>query len=679
MKFVFSFLLCCLQIVVIAQIDTSQIFELVPVTVQSTRFETSDLQSPLATTSLANAFIQRGQAQLSVNESLDAVPGLFALNPNNFAQDLRVSIRGFGARAAFGIRGVKILVDGIPESTPDGQAQVDNLDLGVLENIEVVRGPSSGLYGNASGGVIQFTTQNPTPTTPFWELGLSGGSYQMQQYQIKTGQQLGKFSFLLHGMHVKTDGYRENSGMKNTILNGKFNYQLSPKSSLQFLANYANSPQADDPGGINLAQATEDRRSARDRNLTFRGGEAIEQSRFGLIFKSDISEDQQLEIKTWISTRDFANRLPFGFGGIVEFDRTFTGLTASYSLDKKLFGLPYRLKIGVDLQNQADDRKRFFNEEGEKGNRTLDQKEEFLSLGTYLVQELSLSEQLIATLGLRYDAVRLRATDNFLNNGDQSGESTLNNFNPTFGLVYSVSEAANIYGNVSTNFETPTLNELSNNPTGEGGFNPNLMPQEATNFEVGIKGIAANKLRYELALFAINVTDEIVSFELEEFPDRDFFRNAGSTDRKGLEISLTYNVAKGLNALLNYTYSDFKYDDFQSFNGNFLPGIPQHATFFALNYSRIKGLFGSLQVKNVGDLFAKDDNSITVEGYTVVNLKLGYKYEDSKWGVEPFFGINNLFGAEYFDNVRINAFGSRFYEPAPTTNFYGGVKFYFGK
>jgi len=673
------FLLCLLTISATAQIDTSEIYELTPVTVKSTRFETSDLQSPLATTSLSKSFIQRGQNQLSVNESLDAIPGLFALNGNNFSQDLRVSIRGFGARAAFGIRGVKVLVDGIPESTPDGQAQVDNLDLGVLESIEVVRGPSSGLYGNASGGVISFTTQNPTPT-PFWEARVAAGSYGLQQYQLKTGQQKGKFGYLLHGIHVNTDGYRDNSGMKNTILNGKFNFQLNEKSELQFLANYANSPQADDPGGINLEQALDDRTSARDRNLSFMGGEEIVQSRFALIYKNAIKENQELEIKAWISNRDFANRLPFGFGGIVEFDRTFTGLNINHELkNDEIFGFPYRSKIGIEVQNQADDRTRFVNEDGVKGNMTLDQKEEFLSFGAFLIQELSFSEKFTAMLGTRFDGVRLKATDNFLSNGDQSGESTLTSFNPTFGLVYSASEAANIYGNISSNFETPTLNELSNNPSGLGGFNPELMPQEAINFEVGIKGILNNKLRYELALFAIKVDEEIVSFELENFPDRDFFRNAGSTNRKGIEASLTYNVVRGLNAFLNYTYSDFKYDEFLDFNGNFLPGIPKHNTFFALNYTRNKGLFGSLQIRSIGELFARDDNTVRVDGYTVVNLKLGYKIDKLNWDIEPFFGVNNLLGEEYFDNIRVNAFGSRFFEPAPTANFYGGVKFYFGK
>ncbi len=349
-----------------SQIDTAQIYELSPVTIQAARFETKDIKTPLAITALSKSFIQRGQAQLSVNESLHAVPGLFALNPNNFAQDLRVAIRGFGARAAFGIRGVKVLVDGLPESTPDGQAQVDNLDLGVLSSIEVIRGPSSGLYGNASGGVISFSSQDPTPI-PFWEARMTAGSYGFQQYQLKTGQQKGKFGFLLHGLFINTDGYRENSGMESTILNGKFNYQLNEQSKLTLLLNYANSPKADDPGGINLEQAQTNRLSARVQNITFQSGERVTQSKIGLIYENNFAAHQQIRLKTWYSSRDFANRLPFETGGIVEFDRAFSGFGGNYQLEKKLFGLPYRLQLGIDLQNQADDRRRFNNLLGVRG------------------------------------------------------------------------------------------------------------------------------------------------------------------------------------------------------------------------------------------------------------------------------------------------------------------------
>ncbi len=302
-----------------------------------------------------------------------------------------------------------------------------------------------------------------------------------------------------------------------------------------------------------------------------------------------------------------------------------------------------------------------------------------MSFGSFIIQELSLADKFKTMLGLRYDVVRLKANDHFLSDGDQSGTSTLNSFNPTFGLVYSVSDAWNLYGNISTSFETPTLGELSNNPTGEGGFNIVLEPQKANNYEIGFKGIANNKLKYEIALFTIDVKNEIVPFELEAYPGRIFYQNAGSTDRNGTEISLTYSLTKNIKAFLNYTFSDFKYDTFQTFDGKVLPGIPKHSTFLALNFSELKGFFGSLQNRIVGELFANNSNTVIERGYVVTNLKLGYQKQFINWHLEPFLGINNLFNKKYNDNIRINAFGGRFYEPAPRINFYGGIKIRTGK
>ncbi len=656
------------------EIDTT--YALSPITVKSTRFDTKDIQSALALTSISKNFIQRGQAQLSVNESLNTVPGLFALNPNNFAQDLRVSIRGFGARSAFGIRGIKILVDGIPESTPDGQAQVDNLALGVLSNIEVIRGPASSLYGNASGGVISFSTEEPT-ADPFIEARILAGAYGLQQYQLKTGQQKGKFNYLLHGVHVQTDGYRENSGMKNTILNGKLGVQVNEKDQLKVLLNYGNSPQADDPGGINIDQVVSDRTSARDRNLLFQGGETVEQFRAGLIYERAISDSDQLELKAYHTYRDFSNKLPFEFGGIVEFQRNFSGISGQYQIQRNLSGKTYRLKIGTELENQADDRQRFQNLEGIQGDQTLDQKEEFFNWGTYLVQELDFTEAFKILLGLRYDVIRLKATDQFLTNGDASGSSTLHNLNPTVGLVYSYKSNNSIYANISTSFETPTLNELSNNPSGTGGFNPNLQPQEATNYEIGFKGILSRKLRYEIALFTIAVSNEILPFELEDFPGRDFFQNAGSTNRNGIETSFNFNLTKGLTAYLNYTYSDFSFEEFEDFEGNVLPGIPKHSTFAAISYASKNGFFATIQSRFIGSIYTSNDNSVSDNSYTVVNLNLGYNKVFKKMTVEPFLGVNNLLDEAYNDNIRINAFGARYFEPAPGLNVYGGLKIRF--
>jgi len=656
-----------------AQIDSVAAYNLTPITVKATRFNTDDIQSPLALTVVSKSFIQRGQAQLSVNESLNSVPGLFALNPNNFAQDLRVSIRGFGARAAFGIRGVKVLVDGIPESTPDGQAQVDNLSLGVLNSIEVIRGPASSLYGNASGGVISFTTEDPGPT-PFVEARILAGSYGLQQYQLKTGAQKGKFSYLLHGAHVQTNGYRVNSGMKNTLLNGKLGIQINEKDKLNILLNYGNSPQADDPGGINLDQVAEDRRSARTQNISFQGGEMVEQIRAGIVYDRALPKNGQLQFKAYHTYRDFSNKLPFEFGGIVEFKRNFSGVGLNYEKESTLSSKTHRLKAGIEFENQSDDRQRFKNLSGKKGDQTLDQNESFLNLGVFLVQELDFSEALKFMFGMRYDLIRLKASDYFTANGDQSGSSTLSRYSPTLGVVYKLSDNSSLYGNISSSFETPTLSELSNNPSGEGGFNSELKPQEATNFEIGFKGIANSRLRYELAFFKINVSNEILPFELESFPGRDFFQNAGSTDRLGTELSVHYKITKGLTAYWTYTFSDFTFKEFDDNNGNVLPGIPKHSNFIALNYATSTGFFASIQSRLIGEIYTKNDNTIKDNNYKVINLNFGYLKSFDKVAVEPFFGVNNLLNETYNDNIRINAFGGRFYEPAPGMNVYGGIK-----
>ncbi len=651
-------------------IDTT--LALAPITVKATRYETKDTKSSFSLTKVSKNLIQRGQAQLAVNESLNTVPGLFALNANNFAQDLRISIRGFGARAAFGIRGVKILVDGIPESTPDGQAQVDNLSIGVLDNIEVIRGASSSLYGNASGGVISFQTENPTEEGII-EGRFMRGSYDLQQYQLKTGKRKGNFSYLLHGVHVKTDGYRENSGMKNTILNGKFGFHFKEKDQLQLLVNYGNSPQADDPGGINLDQVQSNRRSARDRNLLFKGGEEVEQIRLGAIYDKQLGERSQLQAKAYHTYRDFANRLPFEFGGIVELERQFTGGGISYNFDnqaaEKNAGI---ITAGIEIENQSDNRQRFRNLEGAKGDQTLGQQERFFNFSAYYFQDYELFRNFNASVGGRYDHIRIDATS--LSNDNRLGESKFNKWNSTVGFGYKISNNAYLYLNNSTSFETPTLNELSNNPTGAEGFNEDLKPQEATSTEVGFKGIAGRKLRYEIVLFNIDVTNEILPFELEDFPGRDFFENVGSTNRKGTELSLTYNFAKGFTAYLTHTYSDFVFKEFNGFDSNVLPGIPKHSTFAAINYTHPQGVYARVQSRWISSIYTNNANSIQDAAYNLVNLNIGYikTWEDGV-EIETFVGFNNLLDKAYNDNIRINAFGGRFYEPAPSLNLYTGV------
>ncbi|MEM9718398.1 MAG: TonB-dependent receptor, partial [Bacteroidota bacterium] len=464
------------------EIDTLEFEISEDVVLQATRLSLPQQQSAMSVSVLDEARLRQGQQQLSLNESLDFVPGLFAQNANNFSQDLRVSIRGFGARSAFGIRGIRVMVDGLPESTPDGQAQVDNIDLGILDRAEVIRGPASSLYGNAAGGVISLRTSS-IPDEFGLEARLSAGSNGFQRYQLKVGETKYKkdgggpeWGYVLYGSHTRLSGYRANSEVENSFFNAKISYLADSSSELTFLFNYFNSPVSQDAGGLTLDEATDMREQARDRNVSFQSGETVQQSRAGITWKKTVGTQHLFQARTYVLFRDFANALPFGNGGIVDLDRTYTGLGLSYTFNADLGANPYRFQVGFDLDQQVDDRLRFNNESGERGDMTLNQEERFRTIGAYVMQDLKVNAWRFH-IGTRFDAVKLEANDRFGVDGNQSGDLSFNRFSPMAGASLMLGTSHSVYAQVSTSFETPTLSELSTNPTGEGGFNEELDPQ----------------------------------------------------------------------------------------------------------------------------------------------------------------------------------------------------------
>ena len=662
--------------------DSSQVVrELDSVTISALRMESRDSRTPLAVTVIDRATIQRGNQQLSMHEALDPVPGLFALNQENFAQDLRVSIRGFGARSAFGIRGVKIFVDGIPESTPDGQGQVDNVDMGVMDRVEVLRGPASGLYGNASGGVILMETEAP-PETPMAEGRVTYGAYNFQRYQLKTGFRAGAFSGLVYGTHTLNDGYRSHSEVKNTLINGRFQYAPDSSSSLSLLLNYVNSPLGNDPGGVDSAAAADQPRLARPLNETFDAGESIEQARIALAYERKLGRGSALQTRAYYLTRDFENKLPLANGGagFIHPQNPRGGIRYNYA--RRPANLPYRLRTGIDIDYQADDRTRRMNNQGLTGDLTFDQLETFLSTGAYLVQELYFSPRFHANLGLRYDALVLRAEDRFLSDGDDSGSLNYRQFNPVLGLLYAASARLSLYANVATSFETPALSELSANPSGGGGFNLELKPQQAINYEAGIKG-SHRRFQYSAALFYIRVSDELVPYELQAFAGRIFYRNAGKSQRMGAELTASARLAPGLDLSANSTYGRFTSLDYESggdrYDGNRLPGIPDHMFYTGISYAHRKGFYARIWARHTGQIYASDNNATRTPGYTLVQLRAAWAFTFPGGQIEPFAGGNNLLNETYAGNLRINAFAARYYEPGAAIHTFGGVRVRVGK
>jgi iron complex outermembrane receptor protein len=658
----------------ISSLSVAQGAGLGPIEITSTRVEKITDEIPAAISVIGQEEIQLGTEQLGLDESLGRVPGLFTLNRYNFAQDLRLSIRGFGARSSFGIRGIKVIVDGIPETLPDGQGSVDGIDIGSASQITVIRSPSSSLYGNASGGVILIESERG-PVMPFAEARVTFGDYNFRKQQVKVGGDTGKLNYLLNLSDTTTDGYRDHSKFENAQINTRFETALSTTSSLLTTIHHTDQPVADDPGGLTAEEVASDPTQARARNLFFDAGEELKQTRIGLLYKSSHSANHDLEARIYNTDKDFSNKLPFNDGGIVKLDRDVYGTGVKYTVKGDLGGKPNRLLVGIDYDRQDDDRSRFDNLRGVVGTQTFEQDELVTSLGVFLQNETQLGDIAEFSVGMRYDEVKFDVNDQFLADGDDSGKINFYQISPMVGISIRHGSDTHLYATISSAFETPTTTEFAN-PDG-GGFNQSLEAQESINYEIGIKSLTANS-RFEAALFHIDVDNELTPFELPGQPGRTFYENAGSSSRNGLELSYTRQLVEQLSLSMAYTYSDFTFDRFTDangdvFDGNHSPGIPQDVFYLGFDWFGDSGFYAKWDVTYTGEIYADNGNQTRVESSAVSNLRVGHNVYYDDWEVSSFLGINNLFDEGYNDNIRINAFGGRYFEPAPERNAYIGI------
>ncbi|MEE9499639.1 MAG: TonB-dependent receptor [Nitrospinaceae bacterium] len=652
-----------------------QVEVLEPIEVTATRSAKPVHNIPNAVARIEKEDIQKGQPTLTLDESLSILPGLFFQNPYNFAQGLRISIRGFGARSPFGIRGIKILVDDIPQTLPDGISQMDAVDPGIIDHIEVLRGPSASLYGNASGGVISIFTENG-PNDPF-EIGskVVTGSFGLLKTQLKLGGRTRTSDYRVFGSRLELNGYREHSVTEKLLFQTKFNWKSVSGSDTQLTVQKFYSPRAEDPGGLTGFQAAINPSQAHPQNVLFDAGEEVDQETLGWRWRKPLGQRQDLTFTAHLIHRDFSNRLPFVSGGQVEFERWAPGAALKYINNHSLFTKSNRWVAGIDVLYQNDDRQRFNNISGVRGMETLNQREIVGSLGIYVRDEMVISNDWELVAGGRYDWIHYRVNDAFLDDGDQSGAQTLTQGSGTLGVLYHLTQEHGVYLNGSTVFETPTTTELINNPSGGGGFSPNLKPQTSYSVELGLKGNPG--IEYELALFYIRTEDEITPFELAAFPGRTFFRNAGTSERKGVEARLRWRPHKNWQGTVSYTYSDFEFKDFvvggMNFKGNRLPGIPVHRAVGQIKYRHPQGWFGSILAEQVSRFYVNNENTAENPAYTITRLKLGM---EKRWGSirgSIFLGMNNLLDISYNANTRINAAGARYFEPAPPFNLFAGI------
>ena len=424
--------------------------------------------------------------------------------------------------------------------------------------------------------------------------------------------------------------------------------------------NYTQSPRAEDAGGITFEDSEADWSQARQRNLDYDTYESIDHFKVGLNWDKGLTDNIILSTYGFYSFRDFYGKLPFENGGIIDLTRNYFGLGSrlNYKIGKN------NLQVAAELLDQSDQRDRYLNILGSQGSNSFSQEEKFQNFSFSILDELKL-EALFFRLSLRYDDMRL-GTDSF------SQDQIYRVINPSLGVSYELTPFQHVYVNFSTSFETPTLSELSANPSGAEGFNSELSPSEAISYELGWKG-RWQKFKLETNLFLIESSNEILPYELEEFPGRSFYRNTGATQRYGLELAAQYKY-KEWEARTSITQAKYLFKGSDNNLDNYLPGIPNSQIFLQLGYTTNNSLNFLITAEHIGDLYANNSNTVKVESFQNVRFQVGKSFNFNNIDLTFSGGINNIFNERYFDNIRLNAFGKRYYEPAPTRNAYLGFQ-----
>jgi iron complex outermembrane receptor protein len=644
----------------------------------------STLALPFAVSRLEVDSSRAGTRRASLTELLLFVPGVSVSHRHNPTQDPRLAIRGFGARSAFGIRGVRVLRDGIPLTVADGQTAVDFLDLESLGATEVFRGNAGALYGNSSGGVIDFRTTPPPDAGG--QARVSGWlSDGISRASLSGGRRLGDLGLQGTLSRNAGDGPRDYSAFESTNALGDARWRLGD-FGLQLTGSFYDAPEAENPGALTQAEMDADPMRSDSNNVVKKAGKVVRQSLVSLQAVRDAGS-LSLTASGQLGWRDLENPQAFG---IIDLDRE----TAGASVRAQYLGARnVRFSVGGDFLSQVDDRQNYTNCAGltgaarpaatcptldDRGSLTVNQEERVSGLGAYVRGELAVTSRFSVTGTVRSDRTRYevtdrRATDPALR---EPPPRTLSAVSPMLGVNWRVGSLSSLYASVSTSFETPTTTELANRPEGVGGLNTELKPQRGVSYEVGYKGMQRSGVRYELAVFTIITEDELIPFQVPgAAAGRQFFRNAGQTTRRGAEMSVS-GTAGPLSLGTTATWLRYVYDDFTvagtSFEGNRVPGVAP-ATISAFATLQPKWGLAALEAQHVGRVAVNNANSAWADGYTLFNARVAFR-PPTRLSMEPMVGIDNIFDRTYVSNVVVNATAGRFFEPGPGRTYYVGLR-----
>ncbi|KUF67925.1 Fe(3+) dicitrate transport protein FecA precursor [Klebsiella pneumoniae] len=651
----------------------------------------SELDTPAAVSVVNGDEMRQAAPRVNLSESLGAVPGLQVQNRQNYAQDLQLSIRGFGSRSTYGVRGLRIYVDGIPATMPDAQGQTSNIDIGSVDTIEVLRGPFSALYGNSSGGVINVTSQTGTQP-PTVEASSYYGSFGTWHYGMKAtgavgdGSHAGDVDYTVSTNRFTTHGYRDHSGARKNLANARLGVRINDVSKLTLLLNSVDI-KANDAGGLTADEWRDNPRQS-PRGDQYNTRKNTRQTQAGLRYERQLSAQDDLSVMMYAGERETtqfqsiprAPQLkPSHAGGVIDLTRHYQGIDTRLTHRGELL-VPVTLTAGLDYENMSERRKGYENfvmvngapQYGEQGALRRNERNLMWNVDPYLQTQWQLTDKLSLDAGVRYSSVWFDSNDYYITpgNGDDSGDASYHKWLPAGSLKYALTDAWNVYLSAGRGFETPTINELSYRSDNQSGLNFGLKPSTNDTVEIGSKTRIGNGL-FTAALFQTNTDNEIVVDSSSG--GRTSYKKAGKTRRQGMELGLDQQFGESWRLKAAWTWLDATYRtnvcDDASCNGNRIPGIARNMGYASFGYQPEQGWYAGSDIRYMSDIMANDENTAKAPSWTVVGLTTGYKWSYGRMDMDLFGRIDNLFDREYVGSVIVNESNGRYYEPAPGRNY----------
>ena len=694
-----------------------------PVVVTATRAERNSFDLPVSIDVVNDENIHDGQLQANISESLARIPGIVAQYRGQYAQDIQISSRGFGARSQFGVRGIRLYADGIPLTMPDGQGQAGTFDLGSAKSIEVMRGPFSALYGNSSGGVVQIFTADG-PKDPTLSGSFTTGSYGTNRESVKFGGTTGEVNYLADYSHLESDGYRDHSAVRRDLFNAKLGIQLREDTRLTIIATDLDQPLALDPQGLTKGQWQQNPRQVVTNTNTFNTRVERSHTQVGAKLEHDFNSDNAISLMIYGGNRDNLQFQSIGSnaagtgvtskiiaatsktsGGVAQIGRDFGGVDLRYTTKGMLADGPYSISVGANFDTMTDDRTGYDNflslggtslicgvgaTCGVKGKLRRDESDKAWDSDQYAQAEWSPQPRWNLVAGVRHSDVHIKSDDHYLSNGNDGGSISFAKTTPVAGVVFKLTPTVNLYANAGKGFETPTLIEMAYSPS-NGAFNFNLQPATSNNYEIGAKAFIGENTRANVAIFKTDTSNEIVV--ANSVSGRSTYQNAGGTERSGVELSVDSDFGSGFAGYASYAYLDATYSDpFCSAaiasstsactkksgtwvqSGKTIPGAYRQTAFAEISWKHTPtGFSTAIDTHIVDKVYVSDKSTATAPGYATVNWHGGFTQAVSKWRIAEFLRIENILDRNYVSSVKINDSNGQYYEAGANRNWLLGL------